>query len=249
LKAKNLRTGASRRAPGGGRLKLRSLLLPLALAVVCGLGGCTQRYPAFRYRLTMTFDVDGVLRTGSSVVQITPGVSYGLEGQGGAYITRGEAAAVDLGDGRYVFGLLSGAQFDPDRLRGPHPVWWANAALGPIQRLYSISGGSDSLGALHSLTGIKDVPHDTLPALVTFKDNNDPSTIELLNPDDLADVLGPNVKLVRATLEMGVNKPVTEGLTQILPWLSLDRNYIDGNDSCVPPNCWQKNQFIAGVKR
>jgi hypothetical protein len=65
-----------------------------------------------------------------------------------------------------------------------------------------------------------DIPLGALPLLVRFRDLNDPTTVERVDPFDLAGSFGAGVKIKRATIEI-TNAPVTTGIEQKLPWLAL----------------------------
>jgi hypothetical protein len=61
------------------------------------------------------------------------------------------------------------------------------------------------------------------PMLVTFGDEADPTSVTLVDPDDLAATFGAGVKLRRITAEL-TDDPVTTGIEKRLGWLT---NYYD----------------------
>jgi hypothetical protein len=66
------------------------------------------------------------------------------------------------------------------------------------------------------------VPLDALPDLVTFAHANDPKTIELVDPTDLAATLGPGVSWRSVTLEATGYwwfSSLTKDVDAHLPWV------------------------------
>ena len=55
--------------------------------------------------------------------------------------------------------------------------------------------------------------------LVTFGDLNDPTSVERVDPDDLAATFGEGVSLKRITVQI-TDDPVTTGIEKRLVWLS-----------------------------
>ena len=56
------------------------------------------------------------------------------------------------------------------------------------------------------------------PMLVTFGDLDDPTSVERVDPDDLAATFGEGVSLKRITVQV-TDDPVTSGIGQRLGWL------------------------------
>jgi hypothetical protein len=73
------------------------------------VAGYTYKYPVYtyRYRLTVNIELDGKLRSGSSVIEIgwQEGIKLGDSG-GFAPIIRGQAPIIDLGDRGIVVATL-----------------------------------------------------------------------------------------------------------------------------------------------
>ncbi len=116
---------------------------------------------------------------------------------------RGEAVVADLGDGRYLFALLP----------GPGLAEMAYVDLPPnrpdIYRAIRRQAGKAAIP----------LPHDLYPRLVTFNDIADPTSVALVDPDNLAANFGPGYALERITVAI-TNEPVTEGVVEgVLGWL------------------------------
>jgi hypothetical protein len=213
------------------RLVLVAVLLPiLALVVWFGSGVVYENWNAksFRYRLTLEIEDNGVVHTGSSVIQVNvQPKAHWLPQSGGVNMSvRGEAVVVDLGKKGILFALLKGetALSEPEylvrELIKPSPAstgHWTEFDFYDSNRL------------------IAEVPLDRLPILVRFRDINDPMTVEKVSPYNLESYFGTGVKIKRATVEtvsrglwpfnaMGLSgTPVTTGVQEKLVWLNEQR--------------------------
>ncbi len=133
----------------------------------------------------------------------------------------GEAVVVDLGDKGLLFVLLTE---DPDR----------QAPDGKPRGLISQSGTPFGLlqdavlpyqdttpktfDTINALRHPVDVPIAHLPMLVHFRDINDPKSAERVDPNHLEMSFGPNVKIVRAAVEI-TEDPVTFGIQNRAVWI------------------------------
>lgn len=113
----------------------------------------------------------------------------------------GEAVVADLGEGRYLFALLSG----PGLAEGVYKdlgVW------PEVFRRIERQVGEPP----------RDVPRKYWPVLVTFTDISDPTSVQLVDPDDLSAVFGEGFALRAVTLEI-TDAPVTSGVVEgVLGW-------------------------------
>jgi hypothetical protein len=192
-------------------------------------------YPSgsWRYRLTIEVETPEGTKSGSSVVEVRVADVPKLTPEMGASISvRGEAVAVDLGVRGVLFALLSKQEFhdySPYIVYLMFPHGRNNGGHYDAQRIefYSklFAGGQ---GTKH------DVPIDKLPTLVRFRDINDPMTVELVDPNNLAKSLGEGVRLRSASIEMvdagtwpsaifGISgEPITSEIEKRLVWLKQE---------------------------
>ena len=195
------------------------LLVAVAVAAVVRYD---MAYPSVtvRYRLTLEAEVDGEPKAASAVREVTYTKQPPLAAQQELSIGyRGEAIALDLGSRGTLFALL---QADRDSRSGPEWI---------VLRSFDFEGGGlpspteAGIDQVARLSGKRELPLDSLPRLVRFRDINDPMTVERVNPFNIAERFGPNAKLVRATLEIvPANEPITTGINKKLVWLDhLDR--------------------------
>jgi hypothetical protein len=178
-----------------------------------------------RYRLTLEALVDGELKTASGVREVTYSKGLAVGGQGALSIgVRGEAIALDLGDRGTLFALLSAGL---DSRSGPEWI---------VLRAFGFDGGSmpspveEGIKQVSRLSGRRELPLDSLPKLVRFRDLGDLRSVEWVNPLNIGDRFGAGAKLVRVTLEIvptgiwplndyGITgEPLTSGIESKLAW-------------------------------
>lgn len=202
----------------------RGVLGMLGGAMATAVGGCGLLNTTYTYRYRMTVEVDTPegLKTGSSVQEQTA-TKYAFPGYfGGAerdLTTRGEAVAVDLPGGQTLFALLPDSSLTQSVL---DPDWkndWAESAK-------RISGGDTPQGPRAMTPGKPKGRFDKLigyPMLVRFRYIADPTSVEKVDPANLAVRFGPGVRLRRITVEL-TDDDVTTGIEKRLGWLP---NYFD----------------------
>jgi len=197
---------------------LASLLLSLAGCDMLGF-----RSWSWHQKLTVTVETPDGPRSGSAVsaawFQMTPKWA-GVGDSAGASNSSlsGEAVAVDLGQGRYLFALLKGYTEFTGRL-----------AFFPLPQKPLIKEEDaavyDQLEALRATT---ELPRALTPLLVTFADINDPTSVARVDPDDLAAHFGPGYALASITLAI-TDEKVTKGRVEaVLGWF-YDTRYL------IPP--------------
>jgi hypothetical protein len=197
----------------------------LALGIVALIVGAVLFYKgvyptySYRYRMTVEVTVDGVVHSGSSVIE----VSIRKQPQVGdappivAYV-RGEAVFVDLGKGRNVIALLaSGSKV----MNVDYPAY-------VVSQHFKLSTVDDwDLMKYSELRGRWDLPDGLLPNLVTFTNINDPKTARMVKPSEFEQVFGSDVHFKRVEIEMTTD-PVTRGIFQKLQWLAGLKGYTGG---------------------
>ena len=211
-----------------------------ALLGGCGLFGGNR----YRYKMTVEVDTPQGLKSGFAVREISYSKNLiKLPDMAAVVATqRGEAVAVDLPGGQVLFALLSvngyetlQAAFGDD---APETLDTAKADARVVEL-------KPKPGRIPEQSGY--------PMLVRFKDMRDPTSVELVSPDDLVASFGAGVSLRRITVQM-VGEPVTVGIKKRLSWLGyypeprLDSNYRGSSD----PNLAQKltnGNFVRGEEK
>lgn len=213
---------------------MRGLGIAVA-AIVAGVLLYRVSYPTYtyRYRMTINVEVDGQMRSGTSVIEariskqpvFLPGVNP-LD-----YSERGEAVFVDLGAQRNIVALLAS---------GPY----AESAAYPsvlVPRHFKLNLFDDrQLASLSQLRGRWELPSADLPTLATFSNPSDPSTIELLRADQLERRFGSNVRWGSITIEMTTD-PITHTIESKLSWVAKLSGSLSGSNVFVSPGKFTLN--------
>ncbi|WP_427964340.1 hypothetical protein [Altererythrobacter sp.] len=189
--------------------------VPLVLAAA-GYLIWQVRYPTYTYRFRMTVEVNTPegLATGSSVYEVqAERTTTFMTGNDRHWGSRGEAVAVDLPGGRTLFALLKTSAHFGDMaglsMNSLHPGFPGTG--------YDVVGVAKELSkGMHK--GPAEVAPADYPMLVTFGDLGDPTSVALVDPDDLAASFDEGVSLKRITVQI-TRDPVTTGIEQRLGWL------------------------------
>lgn len=180
----------------------RSLLKPVLVAVMTmALFGCGDA--TWHQKITIEVETPAGTVSGSSVQKaiFTSSSGWWVLPEARRARTRqlGEAAFVEVAPGRYLFGLL-----------GKPSVF---AVLFPGR------APKDVARELPKLRQRREIPPKENPQLVTFRSIDDPTTVEPVDPNNLAANFGPGVQLKSMTLEI-TNEPVTHSrIERVLGWL------------------------------
>ncbi|WNM62085.1 hypothetical protein [Candidatus Nitrospira neomarina] len=191
------------------------LLIGVLVLVGVSLAYCQHFWFPYTWhqKMTLEVDVDGQFYTGSSVVKVTVRDSdpltkgLGFSSQFGA---RGEAAFVELPEGKVLFALLDGGP--PDSGPQTNAI---NIFKDQLPRR-----GDERFAIVAKSRFRKDIPRSHYPLLVTFTDISDPTTVKVVDPDNLAETFWPGVSLKRITLEI-TDEPVTEGKVEQFRFLKV----------------------------
>lgn len=203
-----------------------------SLLAACGddpaTSGMTKRgyfFPAHRFKLTVEVDTPQGVRRGSSVIQVRPSIS--------GYEIDGEAAAVDLPDGQTLFVLLRSEAEESADWAGLASTW----APQNIQDTWVFPGSEADASEMErgkyfwehvaEYRGTVPVPRtrkmpwgpiDNYPYFVRFKDVTDPSSVEMVDPDDLAASFGAGYRLNSLSATF-TSDPIIYTLQNRFDWL------------------------------
>lgn len=216
----------------------------LLAAFSMSLAGCKRESPprALLYRLTMTVDTPEGQKVGSSVARLWIGFGDGPLGGMGAAIfinAKGAATVVDLGPRGHLLCLLE----RDERRRYSTTQWGLMGSL--LMRSYPNEMKTPQvIDAIVEARSKVAVPLKSLPALVHFRDPNNPTTAEWVDPEDLEKTLGPGVSISRVDYEilgkppMKPGRPLTDEVEvpevtasmarvqELIPWIKLPREKI-----------------------
>lgn len=203
-------------------LKRRHALGLIASAAVGApfLAGCGGFWPVctFNYKLLVVASVEGVLREGFSIIEVSLYDRGALGHPDTDRIivrSRGEAVVIDVGKSEPLFGLL----------RHP-PTMSGFSASVPHRVLLKFTGmrgtaipDFEQLPLIPELQGEFALAAEDTPTLVRFRDLNDPRSVELVTPPHFAQIYGSSARFERSTIAV-TSEPRTAGvLAKWLPWL------------------------------
>jgi hypothetical protein len=155
---------------------------------------------------------------------------------------KGEAVVLDLGQGHYLFALLSHSEA-PEYI-----AWLAPKIIFERDKI----GGWDAIAEANSLTSPLVVPPKHYPMLVTFGDISDPKSVKEVKPDDLAATFGPGHSLKSITWEI-TNEAIAEGeVENVVKWTKSQAGYLSGRkilDHNHPEANLTLGDFIQGTER
>ncbi|MEQ8823152.1 MAG: hypothetical protein RIC14_02130 [Filomicrobium sp.] len=208
------------------------------VAIVSAISIYVLAYPSttVRYRLTAEVQTPEGTKTGSVVNEILfytqpATLTQGSIGRGNR--GRGEALVVDLGNRGKLFGLLIGRLSDGSP-GDPRPAQmildlyapnWRDGEVGYRQALATVAPTETPI----------ELPKKYWPFFVTFRNPDDPTTVESVKANDLSSRFGSGVKLTRMTSQLvdaGVwpldrldlsGTPLTSQVKEMLPWLDWPR--------------------------
>lgn len=203
-----------------------ALALCLFIATVSVCYYLYRDYISYRYRLTVELYEDGIVRRGHSVVQVDEWQSETLVGNQINSKIIGEAVVVQLSGERRIYALLKSV----NGLTGG----FASAALGR-----DVGGSAHSVEwpdrtrRLKYVKHVGSVPENSLPTFVYFSNEQDPSSIEVVDPKDFPRKFGNAVTLKGVFVKI-TDDPVTVGISERFSWWDYYKNrHFDGSSASI----------------
>ncbi|MDP1699550.1 MAG: hypothetical protein Q8L53_01125 [Aestuariivirga sp.] len=215
--------------------RYRKVLIGLAFVALGTFAFFKLNYPSstFRYKLTAEVMTPEGLKTGSSVIEVSYSSVHPLPNPGrwSSDSVTGEAVYVDLGGGKNLFVLLTNSESGrTERDRDYYGGGRTNDDAGALRtitlplKIFNLEArlGEERIMARQVweylvLPG-KIVEPNNLPTLTTFRDINDPESVEIVQPQNLAASFGQGYELRLASLQI-TDEPVSEGIESLLRWL------------------------------
>jgi hypothetical protein len=194
----------------GWAISLAALVLSLAAL----MAAYKYFYPtySYRYRLTVNVEVDQVLHSGSSIIEVTWYAHFLPELVSFSSELRGQATLVDLGNrGVVAATLINGEDYGPAKDGAWGAVWIAARAFG-------LDSTIDQLPRLPNLSGKRVLAPDDLPRFLWFSNPQDPATARKILVQEFPTVLGPPVRFAGASVEI-TSDPIVIDIRSKLPWL------------------------------
>lgn len=196
----------------------RGILGLLAGSMASLLSACGGSDATFRYRLTVSVSVNGVTKSGSSIISVRYRTGQsGWESGVTTYTTvKGVAPVIDLGQ----YGMLVAAMASDGEEWVRHKKQYGLACKKPLT--------ADSLpgkfrlepAALANLReGKRDLTDDSYPAFIWFPSGQPYERAQQLCPEEFSRVIGANVELRSVTIEAAPDAPLLTRLNISAPWL------------------------------
>ncbi len=208
-------------------------LLSLALTAALILSGCKSEV-SYNQRLTVIVETPAGEVRGSAVTRVTDTDTTGSifvppEASRVSSKVVGEAVAIEVTPGRWLFALLDGRE---DGLGGAaylsYPAFGLDKALDRDGQHTYDAAVAQLLAQPLDTPGT--IPPSDYPLMVTFDDIAKPETVRLVDPADLAASFGPGVTLKAVTLEV-TEDAVTSGQVEgVLRWWCPKRAEASLND-------------------
>jgi hypothetical protein len=207
------------------------------------LAACTKNSAEWNYAIELTIDTPDGIKTGRVVRTNAIALHGGFIAQsGGSQEITGEALAIEILPGQWLFGLVNDTGFPvryqdveqaplTDREKSAMMRWYESRPEGygrdivvNPQTVYEqipegLTQEEERTIQRRNAALRAEAPRSTYPGtLVTFTDINDPSTIQLVDLADLEATFGEGVRFVSGRYEY-TNAPRTEGeILSILPF-------------------------------
>jgi hypothetical protein len=206
----------------GGKI----FLVLLLLAIGTLLWSCSE--DRVRFRITYDVQTPSGLISESHTLETWRKQGGGMKGRY-SYGLRGEAAVIKLGADKLMFALLK--LNDPSQ-GSDGMMWLPQQAYGTeltAQCLASIPPGGHCNIQDGDRSDFKQrtLPPKLYPMLVTFDDINDPKTVRLVDPENLAATFGEGFALKSISVEITDEKVTAEVVGKVLVWLPdyYDKNF------------------------
>lgn len=206
-------------------IRLAVVVAATVLLAACDLFPKTWQW---NQKLTLEVATPQGIRSGSAVTHVSWQDVNAVGNYPSSY--SGEATVVEVAPGKYLFALVG---------EGTRYI-----ALRTFAAESGASVTPEGFAAASKVRGIRNVPRDNYPLLVTFTDITDPKTVQKIDPDNLVASFGPGVALKRITLEI-TDEKVTEGkIETILAWwckLRMERARLNGRTGAISDNDLSNN--------
>jgi hypothetical protein len=168
---------------------------------------------SYRYRLTVSIEIDGQAHTGSSVIEVTfrPRPDFG---NGAGYLPgiRGQAVFVDLAARGAVIALLRTGESSLDLKNGPWDATWIAA------RAFGNESTNPELPDLPRLRGRRQLAPNNMPQFIWLPNIADPNNAQRFRPEVVNSLFGPDARL-EAQVEI-TRDPIIVDIDRKLPWYS-----------------------------
>ena len=193
--------------------------VPLVLMSMLALvQACANNEKTFRYRLSFAVEVDGVVKSASSIIQVWY-LKLGSQNAAGATGTawyRGVAPVIDLGPDGYLIASLRPYCIYPNEEGGYGKVCKRAVSATELPKAFGLGYGN-KLQQLRE--GKRELADDNYPAFIWIAKGASWRHTKRICPEEFSSVIGARVRLVSATIEAAPDAPLIHKLEIPAPWL------------------------------
>lgn len=232
--------------------------IPLAaVAVLVLVQACSSNVHTFRYRLSFAVDVDGETKSASSIIQVWY-QRLGSPNAGGATGVawyRGVAPVIDLGQHGYLIAAMVAHCNYPkeSELRFLKSPVTTSEVYGKVcKRAVEATGlpkafGLKSAAELEELReGKRDLADDNYPAFIWIAKGASWPHTKRICPEEFSSVIGADVTLKSASIEVAREAPLINKLEVQAPWIDEMRSDSAQNKrfSAIADHCRTGSSFF-----
>lgn len=188
----------------------------VALVITAGVSGCDIlgfHNWSWSQKLTITVNTPDGPKTASSVVVVdwekTPAFLKGLGGGGYSGRLTGNVVVLEVAPSKYLLSLFDSRYGAGTALTVFFP---------PKGRLQNAQPTEEAFVSLQQGSQLQALSPDYYPNFVTFRDINDPASVERVSPGDFEQVFGHGTTLASVTLSITDEKRTYTDFAQIFPW-------------------------------
>lgn len=206
---------------------MQKIVVALLVLIVGPIVVWKTAYPtySYRYRLVLAVEVDGQIKTGSSVIEVSWRSEPNVLGQSKFPAVRGQSTFVEIGERQAIVTLLHRAEG-----YGLHDYSDPKGAIFLATTVFGIKDGAGNPRDLPEFSGRRQLDLKTqLPPLIYFPDTSDRASARLVTPSDLETIPGHTLRIADAYIEIVSFVPipfmgVTIDIYERLPWLRALEN-------------------------
>ncbi|MCB1527140.1 MAG: hypothetical protein KDJ45_05475 [Hyphomicrobiaceae bacterium] len=193
--------------------------VPLVLISLLALvQACTNNEKTFRYRVSFAVEIDGVVKSASSIIQVWY-LKLGSQNAAGATGTaryKGVAPVIDLGPDGYLIASMDPYCNYPDKKSGYGKVCKRAVSAAELPKAFGLGYGR-KLQPLRE--GKRNLADDNYPAFIWIARGASWRHTQRICPEEFSSVIGSDVRLVSATIEAATDAPLIHKLELEAPWI------------------------------
>jgi hypothetical protein len=210
------------------------LLAALLAAAALVFSACSTNVQTFRYRLGFAVEVDGEVKSASSIIQVwyeQYGSQNAAGARGGSWY-RGVAPVIDLGSHGYLIASMSAdCNYPKDsELRFQKSPVTTSKVYGKVCKPPSYASELPKAFGLHAIEleklrdGKRDLAGDNYPPFIWIAQGGSWRETKRICPEEFESVIGADVKLKSVSIEAAPKAALLHKLEIQAPWIDAMRS-------------------------